>query len=111
MIRRLLRQGVCDELTQGQGVGQTPGNSTLRINPFEVPQQQRTKVDPRRDARAPQAALVITPTQLLHVTVEVVLIENLIQPFVKGMRRSAHDLAPDDPEIFLLLPFLARSHY
>jgi hypothetical protein len=47
---------------------------------------------------------------MLHVTVEVVSVENLIQPIIKGMRRGAHDLAADDPQIFLPLPLLPGSH-
>jgi hypothetical protein len=31
--------------------------------------------------------LVITPAQALHVPVEVVLVENLIQPILESMRR------------------------
>ena len=87
VIRRLLRQGITDEPAQGQGIAQAPGNSPFRINPFEVAQQQRTKVDARRDTGASHAALVIAPAQSLHVPVEVVLVENLIQPIVESMRR------------------------
>jgi hypothetical protein len=47
---------------------------------------------------------------MLNVTVEVVPVENLIQAVVKSMRRSAHDLAADDPQIFLPLPLLPGSH-
>ena len=110
MIWRFLRQCVSDELAHGQGISQPPGNSPFRINPFEVPQEQRTKVDPRRDAGPSPATFVIPPAQLLHVTVEVVLVENLIQPVVKGMRRCTHNLAGDHPKVFLSLAFLAGSH-
>ncbi len=110
MIRRLLRQCVRDEFAQRQGVGQPPGNATFRIDPFQVPQQERTKVHSRGDAGASQAALVITPAQPLQGTVKVVLVENLIQAIVKSMRRCAHHLAPDDPQIFLPLAFLTGSH-
>jgi hypothetical protein len=37
---------------------------------------------------------------MLHVTVEVAPVENLIQAVIEGMRRGAHDLAADDPQIF-----------
>jgi hypothetical protein len=47
---------------------------------------------------------------VLHVTVEVVPVENLIQAVIKGMRRGAHDLAADDPRIFLPLSLLPGSH-
>ena len=87
VIRRLLRQGLTEEPAQAQRVAQAPGNSPFRINPFEVAQQQRTKVDARRDTGASHAALVITPAQALHVPVEVALVENLIQPILERMRR------------------------
>jgi hypothetical protein len=110
MIWSFLCQCVANELAHGPGVGQPPGNPTLRIDPLEVPQKQGPKVDARGDAGPPQTALVITPAQSLHGAVEVVLLQNLIQPIVKGMRRRAHHLATDDPQIFLSLPLLAGSH-
>jgi hypothetical protein len=47
---------------------------------------------------------------MLHIPVEVVPVENLIQAVIKGMRRAAHDLAADNPQIFLPLPLLPGSH-
>jgi hypothetical protein len=47
---------------------------------------------------------------MFHVPVEVVPVENLIQAVVKGMRWGVHDLAADDPKIFLPLTLLPGSH-
>jgi len=47
---------------------------------------------------------------MLHVAVEVMLVENLIQPLVKAVPGHTHDLATDDPQILLPLPLLPGSH-
>jgi hypothetical protein len=53
VIRRVLVQRDAHETPQGQRVRQPPGNAALRSNALEIPDQQRPKVNPRRQRRTP----------------------------------------------------------
>jgi len=62
----------------------TPRNGTLGVQAFEIADQQQAEVAARRQARS--ALVGIEPfAQTLDELVEVVLVENLIQPRVERM--------------------------
>jgi hypothetical protein len=52
MIRRCVRQHQPEELAQRKRVGRTPRDGALRVQPFEVPDQQQPDVAARRETRA-----------------------------------------------------------
>src|SRR5215204_3866135 len=86
MIGRCLPQYQPEKLAQR--IGRTPRNRALGVQAFEMANQQQAEVATRRQARA--ALIRVDPlAPTLDESVEVVLVENLIQSHVEGMRGAA----------------------
>src|SRR5215471_10004924 len=64
MVRRGLVQCVSQELPYRQRIGRAPGNSTFRIQTFEVADQKRAKVHTRRQARPTVRTLLIETSDI-----------------------------------------------
>src|SRR5205823_8628685 len=77
---------------------------------LEIPDQQRSKVNPRRQRRTPVLLRIKLRAPLLDELVEALGLQQLIQALIKRMSRSRRQLAVRDPDVLLLLPLLARPH-
>src|SRR5438270_3648775 len=109
-IRRVLVQRDPHETPQGQRVRQPPSNTALRPDALEIPDQQRPKVNPRRQRRAPVLLRIKLRAPLLDKLVEALGLQQLIQTLIKRMSRRPRQLGVRDPDVLLLLPLLARPH-
>src|SRR5438876_10482882 len=110
MIRRVLVQSDAHKAPQRQRVRQPPGNPALRPDALEIPDQQRPKVNPRRQRRTPVLGRTELRTPLLDKLVEALGLQQLIQTLIKRMSRRPRLLGVRDAEVLLLLPLLARPH-
>ena len=110
MVRRRLVQRVSLELPQRQRVGRPPRDSSLRIQALEVADQQRAKIDARSHTGPTVGALLVElRAQPLHLRVELMLVQDLVQPVVERIRRRLDHILGRDPQILLPLPF-SGSH-
>src|SRR5437879_11328917 len=110
MIRRVLVQSDAHKAPQRQRVRQPPGNPALRPDALEIPDQQRPKVNHRRQRRTPVLGRIELRTPLLDKLVEALGLQQLIQTLIKRMPWSRRQLGVRDPDLLLLLPLLARPH-
>src|SRR3989449_98901 len=110
MIRRVPVQSDAHKAPQRQRVRQPPGNPALRPDALEIPDQQRPKVNPRRQRRTPVLGRIELRTPLLDKLVEALGLQQLIQTLIKRMPWSRRQLGVRDPDLLLLLPLLARPH-
>ena len=106
VIRRRLAQFQSQKLSQCQRISCSPGYSSFRSHPFEIPHQQQPKVHSRSQARSPHLVCIELRTQSLHEVVKAVFVEKAIQSFVEGMAGGAGQLTGGDPQVFLLSTFL-----
>src|SRR5216684_425239 len=98
------------ETPQRQRIRQPPGNPALRPDALEIPDQQRPKVNPRRQGRTPVLGRIKLRAPLLDKLVEALRLQQLVQALVERMSRRRRQLAVRDPDVLLLLPLLARPH-
>src|SRR5438067_6091559 len=110
VVRRVLVQRNAHKAPQRQRVRQPPGNPPLRPDTLEIPDQQRSKVNPRRQRRTPVLLRIKLRAPLLDELVEALGLQQLIQALIKRVSRSRRQLAVRDPDVLLLLPLLARPH-
>src|SRR6266571_2317369 len=110
MVRRVLVQRNAHKAPQRQRVRQPPSNPALRSDALEIPDQQRPKVNPRRQRRAPVLLRIKLRAPALDKLVEALGLQQFIQTLIERMPRSRCQLRVCDPQIFLLLPLLARPH-
>jgi hypothetical protein len=110
MIRRVLLQRNAHKTPQRQGIRQPPGDAALRPDALEISDQQRTKVDPRRQPGPSVLGRIELREPLLDKLVKAFAFQQLIQSLVKGMPRCGCQLGVRDPQSLLLLPLLARAH-
>src|SRR6266699_6809728 len=110
MVRRVLVQRNAHKAPQRQRVRQPPGNAALRSDALEIPDQQRPKVNPRRQRRTPVLLRIKLRAPLLDKLVEALGLQQLIQTLIKRVSRSRRQLRVRDPDVLLLLPLLARPH-
>src|SRR4029434_7332860 len=76
------------------------------FDPFELSQHQQSEVHPRCQARPSHRRCVEGLTPLFDILVELVLLQNPIQSFVKRMRRTPRQLLGGDPyRLLAQLPF------
>jgi hypothetical protein len=85
MIRRRLRQHQSDKLTQGKRIGRPPGDPALRVQPLEVADQQQPEIAPGWQPW-PTVVRIEALAQSFDVSVKAMLLENLIELRVEGMR-------------------------
>ena len=113
MIGRRLGQHQSQKLAQGERIRRTPRNGALRIEAFEVADQQQTEVAPRRQTRTTDVVRVESLTKRLDVTVEVRFLEDLIQARVERMRSASRQVLCGHPHRSLLrtTPLFAHRHW
>ena len=110
VVRRVLVQRNAHKTPQCQRIRQPPGNAPLGPDALEIPDQQRTKVDPRRQRRPPVLRRIKLRAPPLDKLVEALGLQQLIQLLVEGMPRRRCQFCVRDPQPLLLLPLLARAH-
>src|SRR5258708_7243638 len=110
VIRRVLVQRNAHKAPQRQRIRQPPGNAALRPDALEIPDQQRPKVNPRRQRRAPVLLRIKLRRAALDQRGESLRLQQFIQTLIERMPRSRCQLRVCDPQIFLLLPLLACPH-
>src|SRR6266496_4318316 len=110
VVRRVLVPRDAHKTPQRQRVRQPPGNPALRPDALEIPDQQRPKVNPRRQRRTPVLGRIELRAPLLDKLVKALGLQQLIQTLIKRMPRSRRQLGVRDPDVLLLLPLLARPH-
>src|ERR1022692_2503988 len=110
VVRRVLVQRNPHKTPQRQRVRQPPRNAALRPDTLEIPDQQRAKVNPRRQRGPPVLRRLELRTPLLAKLVKALGFQQLIQLLVKRMPRRGCQLGVRDPQSLLLLPLLARAH-
>jgi hypothetical protein len=109
MVRRRLRQHQAEKLAQGERVRRSPRDRALRVQAFEVADQQQPEVAPGRQPR-PALVGVESLAESLDEAVEVVLIEDLIQPGIERMRRAPRQVARRHPHRRLLRVSSSFAH-
>src|SRR5277367_1668527 len=110
VIRRVLVQTNAHKTPQCQRIRQPPGNAALRPYALEIPDQQRTEIDPRPQRRTPVPGRIELRAPALHKLIEALRLQQLVQLLVKRMPRRSGQLRVRDPQFLLLLPLLLRSH-
>src|SRR5208337_2311178 len=85
-------------------------NAALRIDAFEIPDQQRAEINPRHQRRPPVLGGIELRTPRLDKLVEALGFQQLVQPLIKRMPRSRRQLRVRNPQTLLPLPTLARAH-
>ena len=110
MIGRRVREDQPQKLPQGQRIRRAPCDRALRVQSFEVADQQQPEVASRRQRRASNLVGVEPLTQVLDVLVELRGVENLIQSRIKGMRGAPRQVLGRHPHRRLLRPPFAFTH-
>src|SRR6202162_1488194 len=112
MVRSFLIEAVAQKTTQRKRIRNPPCNAALRIQSFEVTDQQGPEIHTGSHARPPVLALLVElPADQFYLPVEFMLFQNLVQPLIKCVARRCHDVLAGDPELALLLLFpLAHRH-
>ena len=91
-----LGQHQAEKLPQRKRIGRTLGNGALGVQAFEIADQQQTEVAAGWQARAPLVRIG-SLAEPLDESVEVALVEDLIQPLVEGMRGTARQVLGRHP--------------
>src|SRR5687767_8745481 len=91
MIRGRLRQHQSEKVTQRERIGCPPPDRALRVQAFEIADQQQPEVAP---GWQPRSTLIGVEwlAEPFDVTIEVVLIEDLIEPCVEWMSGAARQI-------------------
>jgi len=111
MVWRFLVQGVTQKPPHGQRIGCTPSDGPFRVQTLEISDQQCSKVNARGNARPTiRTLLVKPPAECLDSSIEVMLIQNLVQSVVEGIAGRFNYSTGGNPKVLLPLPFLTGSH-
>ena len=110
VVRGRLVQLDAQEAPQRQRVGEAPPDAALRVDAFEVADQQAAKVQTRRQRRPSHLGCVELLTAAFDEGVEAVLVEQRVKPLVERMCRCAGHVGGRDPELLLVLSPTASSH-
>ena len=105
VIGRRLRQYQPEKLAQRKRIRGTPRNGALGVQAFEIADEQQAEVVSRRQARS--TLVRIEPlAQTFDESVEIVLVEDLIQARVERMGGTARQILRRHPHRRLIrLPF------
>src|SRR5580658_6163379 len=111
MIGRGLAQFETEKRSQRQRVGRAPRNSALGIDPFEIPNQQRTKVNSGREARTPDFS-VETLASRFGKAIKSALVQQPVQTLIEWMADRCRQPRCFDPDWLLLFVCspLAQRH-
>ena len=112
MVRRCLRQHQPEKFTERKRIRRTPRNRALGVQAFEIADQQQPEVASGRQARSANLLGIELLAESFDVSVEVMLVENLIQPRVERMRGRPRQILGRHPHRGLLRvpPSFAHRH-
>ena len=110
MVRRRVVQLEVQKVPDAQRVGGAPGDRPLRVQPFEVAQQQQPKVAARRQTRAADAVGIEPRALVLDEGVEARVVEHLVQSLVERMPRALRQIRRGDPHTRLSVPLPLLTH-
>jgi hypothetical protein len=101
MIRRGTVQAHTEEVPQRERVGRAPRDAPLRIEAFEIADQQQAEIDPGRQARAAHRVGIELGALRFGELVELLLAQQLIQARVKRMTGGRRQVRRGDPHGWL----------
>src|SRR2546426_3394522 len=111
MIRCALRQRESQKALQAQRVGAAPGNTSFRVNAFEISDHQHPEIHSRRDARPTHRfALVKTNALLFGELIKLFVLQNFIHPIVEDVPARSWQLSRRDPQWLLPRSFFTHRH-
>ena len=110
VVRRRLVQVEVQELADAQRVGGPPRDRALRVQPFEVAEQQQSEVAARCQTRAADPVGVELRALRLDESIELRVVEHPIQALVERMPRALRQVGGGDPHRFLSRPAAAFAH-
>jgi hypothetical protein len=84
MVRRRVRQHQAEKLAQGKRIGRPPRDRALRVQAFEIADQQQPEVATGRQSWS-TVVRIESLAQAFDEPVEIVLVEDLIQSHVERM--------------------------
>lgn len=87
----------------------TPGDPALAAQPLEVTDEEHSKVNSRRNARA-SAPLVMGFAELFHEQIKPSLSKHFVERLEKGMPRTLNQLRGGDEELNLFSPACSNRH-
>jgi hypothetical protein len=88
---RSLRQHEPEKFAQRKRIGRPPRDRVLGIQAFEVADRQQPNVAPGRHPGSTDLVGIEPLTECFDVPVEVMFVEDLIQPRVRRMRSGSVD--------------------
>jgi hypothetical protein len=92
VMRWRLVQFESEKAAHAQRIGRAPRDRALRVEPFEVAEQQHTEIPARWQARTADLVGVEALAQRLDISIEIGLVEDLIQSRVERMRGAARQV-------------------
>src|SRR6266849_9834997 len=110
MIRCPLLQAQTQEFPQPQRIRYAVGDPALRIDPFQVADEEAAEVSSRCDGGPPHPLGVVFSADPLRVAVKLGLLQNLVHPAIKRMLRVRLQLSGLDPERNLFGLLLTQCH-
>ena len=110
VVGRRLHQLHIQKSAQRKGVGRSPGDSALRIEPFKVANQQQSKIATGHQTWSPHRLRIKPRAQPLNVRIKPGFIQNPIQALIKRMRRRSRQIAAGNPYRRLTPTALTFSH-
>jgi hypothetical protein len=97
VLRRRLLQAEAEKAAQREGVGGAPRDPALRIDPFEVADEQQPKVRARQEAGAAQPGVEQRALRL-DEGIERVRVEHLIETLIERVPARPRQLIRGDPQ-------------
>jgi hypothetical protein len=111
VVRRPVWQPQAEKIAQRKRICRAPGDAALRIDAFEVSDQQQPEIDARRQAGTAHGLGVKAGALRFDEIVESVLPEQLIQTSVKGVACGGWYVCGWDPHRRLPIAFpFAHRH-
>jgi hypothetical protein len=107
--RRLVKRQP-NETADGQGIGGTPCDAALRVDAFEVSDEQQSEILAWHQARTPHDRSIEPATPILHEPIEVVCVQHGVQSRVEGMPRRRRQVGRGDPQRRLVGFSRAHGH-
>src|SRR5438270_2895069 len=97
------------ELAQGEGIGDSPSDAPLAVEPFEEPDHDDPEVLARRQRWPSQFVVVEASALRFTETIEPRRVEHVVQTPVERVARSRSEFTVV-PEALLSLSLLASTH-
>src|ERR1700730_5711470 len=110
MIWRFLGHVKAEKIPQRQGVRHPPGDSSLGVDAFKVAKQQHAEINSWGEAGKAHSGGVKAFTEILQPTVDLVLVENLVDLCVKRMTSGFYDIGSSHEHRLLFRLSPAHCH-